>query len=212
MGKLVLIGGGGHARDIFGLIEDINEVNPASISITTILDDTWENKKRFQGCNVELVVGIERNLNPGDKFIICIGYPKNRKLLGEMALKNGLAPFEALVHPSANIAKNCQIGAGSVILGATSLSPNVIVGRNSHISQGAIVGHDTIVGDNVSVMPGARISGNVVIGSNVLIGSGAVILEKIIIGEEAVIGAASLVTRNVDAGKTVMGIPAKERM
>lgn len=51
----------------------------------------------------------------------------------------------------------------------------------------------------------------VVIGRNVWIGGGAIILPGINIGDEAVIGAGSVVTRDVPAGATAMGNPARLR-
>ncbi len=47
------------------------------------------------------------------------------------------------------------------------------------------------------------------IGANVWIGSGAIILPGVTIGDDAIIGAGSVVTRNVPAGTTVVGNPAK---
>ncbi|CAH2600964.1 maltose O-acetyltransferase [Rhodovastum atsumiense] len=47
------------------------------------------------------------------------------------------------------------------------------------------------------------------IGSNVWIGGGAIILPGVTIGEDAVIGAGSVVTRDVPAGATVAGNPAR---
>lgn len=47
------------------------------------------------------------------------------------------------------------------------------------------------------------------IGRNVWIGSGAIILPGVTIGDDAVVGAGSVVTRDVPAGATVVGNPAK---
>ena len=47
------------------------------------------------------------------------------------------------------------------------------------------------------------------IGSNVWIGGGAIILPGIVIGDDAIIGAGSVVTRDVPAGATVAGNPAR---
>lgn len=49
------------------------------------------------------------------------------------------------------------------------------------------------------------------IGRNVWIGGGAIILPGIAIGDDAVIGAGSVVTRDVPAGATVIGNPARQR-
>ena len=47
------------------------------------------------------------------------------------------------------------------------------------------------------------------IGRNVWIGGGAIILPGIVVGDDALIGAGSVVTRDVPAGATVRGNPAR---
>jgi maltose O-acetyltransferase len=51
----------------------------------------------------------------------------------------------------------------------------------------------------------------VTIGRNVWIGGAAIILPGVTIGDDAVIGAGSVVTRNVPAGATAFGNPARTR-
>lgn len=49
------------------------------------------------------------------------------------------------------------------------------------------------------------------IGANVWIGGGALILPGVTVGDDAIIGAGAVVTRDVPAGVTVMGNPARPR-
>lgn len=49
------------------------------------------------------------------------------------------------------------------------------------------------------------------IGANVWIGGGAILLPGVTIGDDAIIGAGSIVTRDVPAGATVVGNPARIR-
>ena len=51
--------------------------------------------------------------------------------------------------------------------------------------------------------------GGPVIEDNVSIGAGANILPHVKIGYNSIVGAGALVTKNVPAGKVVMGVPAK---
>lgn len=51
----------------------------------------------------------------------------------------------------------------------------------------------------------------IVIGANVWIGGGALLLPGITVGDDAIIGAGSVVTRDVPAGATVVGNPARLR-
>lgn len=49
----------------------------------------------------------------------------------------------------------------------------------------------------------------VTIGRNVWIGGGALVLPGVTIGDDAIVGAGSVVTRDVAAGTTVAGVPAR---
>ena len=60
-------------------------------------------------------------------------------------------------------------------------------------------------------LPRIRSRGNTVIGNDVWIGREAVIMPGVTIGDGAVIGAGSVVTRDVGAGKTATGNPARVR-
>jgi len=50
------------------------------------------------------------------------------------------------------------------------------------------------------------------IGRNAWIGAGAIILPGVTIGDDAIIGAGSVVTRDVPAGRTAVGNPARLRL
>jgi maltose O-acetyltransferase len=58
---------------------------------------------------------------------------------------------------------------------------------------------------------GLELGRPVSIGRNVWIGGGAIILPGVTIGDDAIIGAGSVVTRDVPAGRTAMGNPARLR-
>ena len=51
--------------------------------------------------------------------------------------------------------------------------------------------------------------GGVKIGARVFIGAGATVLPGVNIGDGAMIAAGAVVTEDVDANRTVMGVPAK---
>lgn len=85
------------------------------------------------------------------------------------------------------------------------------------------IGDGTQIGPGVQILtadhprdPGERASGlefgrPVRIGRNVWIGAGAILLPGITIGDDALIGAASVVTRDVAAGATAFGNPARSQ-
>jgi serine acetyltransferase len=59
------------------------------------------------------------------------------------------------------------------------------------------------------VNPGANLAGGVKLGKRVMIGTGAQVLQYRTVGDDAIIGAGAVVTKDVSAGVTVVGVPAK---
>jgi maltose O-acetyltransferase len=106
---------------------------------------------------------------------------------------------------------------------------NIHVGKNVFINYNCVIldvvrvtiGEETRIGPAVQIYtadhprdPDLRRSGlesgvPVTIGSNVWIGGGAIILPGVTIGDNAIVGAGSVVTRDVPAGATVAGNPAR---
>ena len=65
------------------------------------------------------------------------------------------------------------------------------------------------IGDFVTVNPSASISGDCHIEDDVMIGAGAVILQGLTVGHGTTVGASACLVRDVGAGMTVKGVPAK---
>ena len=103
------------------------------------------------------------------------------------------------------------------------LGSNVFLNYNCVILDGGrvTIGADTRIGPAVQIYtadhprdPLVRRSGlesgkPVTIGSNVWIGGGAIVLPGVTIGDDAIVGAGAVVTRDVPAGATVAGNPAR---
>lgn len=101
------------------------------------------------------------------------------------------------------------VGAGACLSPFVTLTSNIRIGQCFHANLYAYVEHDCLVGDFVSLAPGAKVNGAVTIGNHAYIGSGAVIRQGLTIGEGAVVGMGAVVTRDVPAGVTVVGNPAR---
>jgi len=97
----------------------------------------------------------------------------------------------------AEIDLSCQIGGGLLIP-----HPNGIV-----IHPKAILGVNCLIFQQVTL--GGGDGKPPLIGGHVDIGAGAKVLGTIVVGEHAKIGANAVVVKNVEAGTTVVGIPAK---
>lgn len=114
-----------------------------------------------------------------------------------------------VVHPRAFIAKDALIGDGSQILAMSAVCTGVKLGEATIVNTGASVDHDCIIDDGAHIAPGATLAGEVTVEKFAFIGAGATILPRIRIGAHAIIGAGAVVTRDVAAGETVIGNPAR---
>jgi serine O-acetyltransferase len=114
-----------------------------------------------------------------------------------------LLTYLNLVLFSLEVAPRCEIGPGiffphtsGTVIGAWR------IGRNATIFQGVTLGAKELdMGFDSRLRPD--------VGDDVVLGAGSKILGGIRIGDNATVGANSVVVNSVDAGSTVVGIPAR---
>lgn len=114
-----------------------------------------------------------------------------------------------VAHARAFVASDAVLGTGSQVLAQAAVCVQARLGRACIVNTGASVDHECRLGDGVHVCPGAHLAGLVEVGDHAMIGTGATVLPRVRIGAGARVGAGAVVTRDVPAGVTVVGNPAR---
>lgn len=197
---IVLIGAGGHAKVVVDALlksgrqrAEIILLDQAEVRIgTTILGITVE---RYAPERVS-----------GRSFHVCIGNNDVRmRFFDELS---GGRPL-TVIHPSASLAEQSRIEAGSFVAAQSVVGPDATIGQGCIVNHGAVVDHDVTIDGFCHVAPGATLGGAVRLGAAVLVGAGANVLPGITIGANTMVGAGSVVVNSLPPHVTYAGVPAK---
>lgn len=99
------------------------------------------------------------------------------------------------------------------------IHPGATIGRGLFIDHGSgvVIGETAEIGDNCTLFQGVTLGGtgkeqgkrHPTLGNNVLVGAGAKILGPFKVGDNAKIAAGAVLLKEVPAGATAVGVPAK---
>lgn len=193
--KILLVGGGGHAKVV------LDALLIAGYEVVGVIDSKYDGD----------FLGVPRTKEyngaafPDSHIIVAVGDNASRmKTVASIS-----HPFATITDLSATVSRFSTIGNGSMILHGAIIQPDAKVGKHVIINTGAQVDHDCSVGDYVHIAPRAVLCGNVRVGEGTLIGAGAVVLPGVSIGKWCIVGAGSVVRENIDDLRVVAGVPAR---
>ncbi|MDN5249900.1 hypothetical protein QWJ17_00175 [Betaproteobacteria bacterium LSUCC0117] len=208
-----IIGAGGHARSILGILE----------STLASSDVRLVDYKNSQSASVaECKHGVHvLNMSLNDLFagkdddISCIlGIGELRERLRIIiAIKQNALHFPTVISDTAKISLGAKVSRlGTVVHDRVFIGVGASIGAFSIINTGAIVEHNVVVGRNTHIAPGSVLTGGCTVGDNVFVGAGAILTNSANIPSGCVIGAGAVVTRSLlQNDSTYIGVPAKLR-
>ena len=203
----MIVGAGGHGREVLDVVEAMNRREPA-FEVLGFLDDNSEGGEVLARRNVGVVGTVADLASAGADYLVAIGSPEVRRRVDRLATELGLRAA-VVVHPSATIGSDVVLGPGAVVTAGVRLTTNIRLGRHVHLNVNATVSHDCRLGDYVTMNPGARACGNVTLDEGVTLGAGATVIPARTVGRWTVVGAGGVVVRDLPAGVTAVGVPAR---
>ncbi|MFC4296727.1 acetyltransferase [Castellaniella hirudinis] len=150
----------------------------------------------------------------GARFVsLAIASGAIREKLSNRLRDCGVSPWDIRAGNMVQL-DDVAMGEGAILCAFVTLTSNIRIGRQFHANIYSYVAHDCVIGDFVTFAPGVMCNGNVVVEDHAYIGTGAILRQgkpgqPLRIGRGAVVGMGAVVTKDVAAGVTVVGNPAR---
>jgi sugar O-acyltransferase (sialic acid O-acetyltransferase NeuD family) len=206
---LVIVGAGGHAREVLDVIEAA-ALDGAAYRCIGFLDD--DPRRAGGSLRGHAVLGDHTwILAPGRgdvRYVLGIGAPAVKARLGG-TLESAGRRAATLVHPLASLTGRVALAPGVVLAPYASATTDVRLGAHAHLNVHASVSHDCDVGAYAHLAPGARLAGAVRVGEGCEVGIGAVVVPNVEIGPWSIVGAGAVVTASLPPDCTAVGVPAR---
>jgi len=199
---LIIIGASGHAVscanvavsagfNIIGFIDDA-KVASSVVGIPVFGRETFLTKHSLVNC----VVAI------GDNFL-------RQKVVEQLLNDLPNISFSSVIHATASIGMNTQIGDGCVVMPNSVVGPNCELGAHCIVNTKASIDHDSALSDFASVAPGVTMGGGVSVGHGSAISIGVTVKHGVALGSHSVVGASSYVHDDIPNNVLCFGTPAK---
>jgi sugar O-acyltransferase (sialic acid O-acetyltransferase NeuD family) len=207
LGRIAIIGAGGHAKEILQIVLDSNAVSATwEISGFIIIGD-FHAPERLMGYPVHRGVRwIEEN--PDVHLIVGVGNPAARQKLAKI-ISEFHNKWATLIHPRAWVGDDVILGPGSIIFAGALVNTDVRIGDHVHVNLNCTISHDSTLGNYVTLGPGVCVSGNVQLADGVECGAGVILIPREAVGAWSVVGAGTVVTKSLPSNVTAIGAPAR---
>ncbi len=203
MRKLVVVGGGGFAKEIVWLARD------CGYDVVGVLDDNIQAHAELVA-NAKIIGGVDDWIKfPDVEFIIAIGAPRTRKAVYEKMMHLGSPRFATLIHPTAAISSFVSIGEGSIVCAGCIITVDVEIGSHCIFNLNVTIGHDCVISSFTTIAPMVAVSGNVTMELGVEVGTGASIRQGVTLGRGSMLGMGAVLTKSISDCVIFAGNPAR---
>jgi sugar O-acyltransferase (sialic acid O-acetyltransferase NeuD family) len=207
MTTLAIIGASGLAREALAVIREAGELLPIGV-----FDDAAAGLgSMFNGLPVLGEIDQVETVH-ADRYLVCVGSGLARERIVERLRRRGVLEnrYATVVDPSVRNPAHCAIGAGSILLSQVAITADASIGEHVVMMPGVIIAHDDLIERYATLAAGVTLGGSVRVCRGAYLGMNATVFPGARIGAGAVIGMSAAVLRDVPAGETWAGVPARE--
>jgi sugar O-acyltransferase (sialic acid O-acetyltransferase NeuD family) len=206
-----LVGTGGFGREVMPYLKSARQRGDLDAELAFV--DIQRDKPSLNDVRVMLEREFLDSAFGSKFFNIAIDSWQKRRAVAEALIAKGCVP-KSIFAQNSLVLDGVEIGDGAIFCAYAMATSNAKIGRFFHANIYSYVAHDCVVGDFVTFAPGAKCNGNVIVEDHAYLGTGAVIKQgrpgkPLVIGRGAIVGMGAVVTKDVAAGTTVVGNPAR---
>lgn len=207
---LALVGAGGLGREIALLVTQINEAHGPTWDLRGFYDDRAPATPTVGGLPYLGTVADLQAVASPLAVAVAVGSSASRAAVVARLTSPQLS-FPALVHPQVALrpAQRIALGEGCIIQRGCLLTCDSTLGRFVLLNLGCTLGHDSVLEDFCSLMPHANVGGAAHLEAGVYLGTNATVIHQVRVGAQTTVGAGAVVVRDLPAGCTAVGVPAK---
>ncbi|MCB1466813.1 MAG: acetyltransferase [Rhizobiaceae bacterium] len=202
--RLVVLGGGGHAKVAIETLRDAD-----AFDIAGFLDRSDVGEELIGANRLGDDTALAGLLGKGISHVFpAVGNNSVRVRLGEQARAAGFQIATA-ISPFAYISRSAQVGEGVLVVAGAVVNAETVIEDFVIINTNASVDHDGRIGAGAHIAPRCALAGCVSVGAQTLVGVGSSVLPQVTIGANSTIGAGSCVVRDIPANAKAFGVPAR---
>lgn len=213
MGKILLIGGGGHCHSVLDSVISADLYD--EIGIVAQNEDNYLELKKDSIVS-DYLVGIDADL----PLLFSKGWSEAFVTLGSVgntigrnriysSLKEIGFHIPIIIDKTAIVSKKNIIDEGVFVGKNAVVNIGCKVGKCAIINSAAVIEHDCSIGAFTHVSPGAVLCGQVTVGSDSHVGAGSTVKQLVNIGSNALIGMGSVVISDIPSNVKAYGNPCK---
>lgn len=204
MAKLLLIGGGGHCRNI------IDSLALENYEAVGIVDQDLPLGSQIYGVPVvgrdgDLKSLRDQGYDLAHVSLGNVGSPQVRRKLTQLALEAGFQ-LETIIDATAYVSRFAHLGEGCYVGKHAVINAGCTIGNSCIINTGADIDHDSTMGDFCHVSVHGVLCGGVTVGKDNYIGAGATLKHGLVMGDNNLIGMDATVLHEVGDDQVIIGV------